>query len=761
MTVLHGGRPLSLSLCTLTLLLLCFAANAVGAEGQTKAYVVSAGANLVTVIDTATGSVAGTVPVGTNPSRVVVSRDGAHAYVANTGSASVSVIDTASDAVTQTIAVGDSPSGLAVAPDGATLYVMTAAGEIDVVDTAQQVVRATIPVGASGAIAVTPDGSRLYVAADLVYVIDAAANAVVKSFAAEETANPEVHHNAVSVAVSPDGTRVYVGVDTFNFFNIGFSASGYLALVDTASESVSGTIELGGLPGAIAVTADGSRVYVGIQSFWVNTGYGAAFFTGRFIYAIDATVNQIGAVIDLGADGPNWTQQNMPGGIAVTPDRGSVYAVVPRLSSVALGGVSTNAVGSLIPVTAGPFDIAIVPDATVAAVPYLIDAADDSAMVTTVGGTAVANVLTNDRLGGFAAATRNVTMTQVSSSSAAVSLNASTGAVEAAGGIDVGVHTLVYRICETASPSNCDDATVSVSVRRPFVIDAVNDSVTTLASGLVMINVFANDTLDGTPVTSARVTVTTVSTTSPGIMLSAWNGALWVPVGTPPGAHTLTYRICEIASPTNCDTADVSITVNPFPIDAVDDAGAAPRSGGTAVLNVLANDAFNGAAATPARVRLGQVSSASAGVALNAATGAVTVAAGTAVGTYSLRYSLCEIATPSNCDDANVAVTVQPLQIIAVDDSTRASSKTAGTALASVLSNDMLGGARATTANVRLSQISLTPASNMIRLDAADGSIDILGKTSSGTYSLVYQICEIEMPDNCARGTVRIDLSGK
>ena len=78
-----------------------------------------------------------------------------------------------------------------------------------------------------------------------------------------------------------------------------------------------------------------------------------------------------------------------------------------------------------------------------------------------------------------------------------------------------------------------------------------------------------------------------------------------------------------------------------------------------------------------------------------------------------------------------------------------------------MLTNDRLGNAPATPANVTLSFVSLTPANNKIRLDLADGSVDVLGKTDSGLYSLVYQICETAMPANCARGTVRIDLSGK
>ena len=61
-------------------------------------------------------------------------------------------------------------------------------------------------------------------------------------------------------------------------------------------------------------------------------------------------------------------------------------------------------------------------------------------------------------------------------------------------------------------------------------------------------------------------------------------------------------------------------------IDAVNDSGLVPKAGGTAVANVLANDKFAGAVATLAKVRLSQLTSTHAGITLNVATGAVTVA---------------------------------------------------------------------------------------------------------------------------------------
>jgi YVTN family beta-propeller protein len=737
----------------LALIPLLVTAGSTASEVQTKAYLTETGANVVSVIDTATATVLGTIPVGAGPSRVVMTRDGSRAYVTNGASDSISVIDTATDMVVATILVGDGPSSLAVTPDGLALYVMTTAGVVEVVDTVQRVVTASISVGSEGDIAITPDGGRVYVAAGLVYIIDTALNKVAKSFAAETASIPDVSNNASSVAISPDGTRAYVGMYTFNTTNGGFSAGGSVVLVDTATESVTGAINLFSLPGSLAVTPDGSRLYVGIQSTFFNTGYGMGFLPGGQAYVIDAITDRIAATIDLGA-------LHTAAGIGVKADRGAVYIAVPTLNEVAVVDVNTNVVTAHIPLTAGPSDLAV-PDTTVPRVPYAIDAVDDSGTVTAVGATAVANVLANDRLGGIAVTRAHVTLTQQSSTSDGVTLNPATGAVSVAAGTPEGTQTLVYRICETASPTNCDDASVTVTVLAPYVIDAVNDSAVTLPGRTALASVLATDTLGGTPATLARVTLALASSTSTGITLDLATGAVFVAVGTTPGLQTLTYRICEIASPTNCDEADVSITVNPFPIDAVNDSGAALWTGGTAVANVLANDTFAGAAATLAKVSLSQVASTNAGISLNAATGAVTVAAGTPVGSHTLTYRICEIATPSNCDEATVTVTALAQPIAAVADFATGSSKVASTILASVLTNDRLGGAPATPANVKLSFVSLSPANNKIALDLRDGSVDVLGKTASGTYVLAYEICELALPTNCARTSVRIDLSGK
>jgi YVTN family beta-propeller protein len=89
--------------------------------------------------------------------------------------------------VVATVPVGPSGGalGVAVTPDGAFAYVTSTnifqnnAGNVSVIDTATNVVVATIPVGSGGAwgVAVTPDGAFAYVtSSDNVSVIDTATN---------------------------------------------------------------------------------------------------------------------------------------------------------------------------------------------------------------------------------------------------------------------------------------------------------------------------------------------------------------------------------------------------------------------------------------------------------------------------------------------------------------------------------------------------------------------------------------------------------
>ena len=95
------------------------------------------------------------------------------------------------------------------------------------IDTASNTVVATVGVGAGPtAVAITPDGTRVYVTTgDAVSVIDATSNTVVAT----------VGVSGLGVAITPDGTRAYVA--TF----------GPVSVIDTATNTVVATVVTGGL----------------------------------------------------------------------------------------------------------------------------------------------------------------------------------------------------------------------------------------------------------------------------------------------------------------------------------------------------------------------------------------------------------------------------------------------------------------------------------------------------------------------------------
>ena len=88
------------------------------------------------------------------------------AYVTISGQDSVWVIDTRTNTLVTFISVGASPTGVAITPDGTRAYVAndSFSGSVSVIDTTSNTVVATIAVGGyPGGIAITPDGTRAYV----------------------------------------------------------------------------------------------------------------------------------------------------------------------------------------------------------------------------------------------------------------------------------------------------------------------------------------------------------------------------------------------------------------------------------------------------------------------------------------------------------------------------------------------------------------------------------------------------------------------
>lgn len=275
----------------------------------------------VSVVDTPTNmTVPPAITVQTAPITAGVRGDQSLIYVTNRVSNSVSVIDTATNTIVTNIVVGGSPNGLAVTPDGTRVYVGQETGNVVVIDATTNTVTATIPVGTlPSGVKVNPAGTRIYVAnngGNSVSVIDTGTNTVIATIL--------VGLAPGTPTVSPEGTRVYV--------NNGNSNS--VSVINTATNTVVTTITvgIGSLPFSVAFNKDGTRAYV--PNFSSNT-----------VSVINTATNTVIATIPVGTS---------PAGVAVTPDGTQLYVTNNGGGSVSVIDTATNTVIATVPVGSQP-----------------------------------------------------------------------------------------------------------------------------------------------------------------------------------------------------------------------------------------------------------------------------------------------------------------------------------------------------------------------------------------------------------------------
>lgn len=207
-------------------------------------------------IDLATNPVTvGTaINVGGNPEGVAFSPNGLTAYVAEnantSGTAEVLPITVATDAVGTAITagLGPHPFSIAITPDGSTAYVGDAgtgtSGKVYPIALSSGTVGSGIAVGGGApGIAISPDGSKAYVAVGSgVVPISLPGNSA-------GTAIP-VSGGAFAIAVTPDSKTVYVTNDT----------GGTVTPITASTGAVGTPIPVVGTPRGIAITPDQAPV---------------------------------------------------------------------------------------------------------------------------------------------------------------------------------------------------------------------------------------------------------------------------------------------------------------------------------------------------------------------------------------------------------------------------------------------------------------------------------------------------------------------
>ncbi|MFJ1322630.1 beta strand repeat-containing protein, partial [Capnocytophaga canis] len=387
-----------------------------------------------------------------------------------------------------------------------------------------------------------------------------------------------------------------------------------------------------------------------------------------------------------------------------------------------------------------------------------IDAVEDDFGIVEANTTTTGSILDNDKLGTASATTADVDIKNVVSPHAGITIATTDGKVSVANNVPSGVYTLTYTICEKVNGTPCDTATVSITVKN---INADNDDFEVSAGGNTG-SVLNNDKYDGEFLSSmVSVTLTPIGTLPSGISLDPITGIVRVASGTPSGNYSFNYKICSKVVPSLCDDATVTIRVKNSIIADNDDLGPVV-SGGTTTQTVISNDKLNG---TPVVIGtgVGQVTLTPiitpTGITIDATNGKVSVGNNVPSGVYTLTYKICENgATPDNCDDATVTITVQN-GIVAEDDDL-GPVVSGGTTTQTVISNDKLNGTPVVI-GTGVGEVTLTPliTPTGITIDATNGKVTIGTNVSSGVYTLTYKICENgATPDNCDDATVTITV---
>jgi YVTN family beta-propeller protein len=303
----------------------------------------------LTVIDSGNYNVLATVPLGKRPRGIHSSPDHKTIYVALSGSPiagpdvdestlpppdktadGIGVFDVAQNKVVRTIHGGSDPENFDVSKDGTQLYISNEdVSAVSIVDIASGNVVKSLAMGAQPeGVKVTPDGKQVWVTSEetgTISVLDPVAGKIIKTF--------KVGHRPRNIAFLADGSRAYVNAEN----------DGTVVLVDAKKYKMIKAIQLG-KPGIIkpmnvVLSPDEKKLYV-------STGRGHQVFT------VDTATNTVLSSVEVGA---------RPWGIALSLDAKTLYSANGPSNDVSVVDLATNTVTKKIKAGKGPWGVLVLP----------------------------------------------------------------------------------------------------------------------------------------------------------------------------------------------------------------------------------------------------------------------------------------------------------------------------------------------------------------------------------------------------------------
>ena len=228
-----------------------------GPAAAATLYVTDTKSDAISIIDTNTFEVVGTIPLGKGkPNRIAFHPDGKTAWVVYDKSHDLGVVDAEARRFVKRVKIGGNPYNLTFSPDGRYLYVLdwssdTSNDEIIIYDLKAERVDGRIEVSTWPAHGIfTRDGRTFFVSSE-----------TAGNFAAIDTTARKITHtiwtggDAMGLALTGDEKTLYAGA--------GEAKS--VIKVDTATLKTVGTIPMPGIVHETTLTLDGQFLYVTLR----------------------------------------------------------------------------------------------------------------------------------------------------------------------------------------------------------------------------------------------------------------------------------------------------------------------------------------------------------------------------------------------------------------------------------------------------------------------------------------------------------------
>jgi gliding motility-associated-like protein len=321
----------------------------------------------------------------------------------------------------------------------------------------------------------------------------------------------------------------------------------------------------------------------------------------------------------------------------------------------------------------------------------------------------------------------------------------------------IGTDSLTYKICDSASPANCQVAMVYFTVNATGIApitSAADDyaSIAATANGTNSVsgNILTNDVNTGTLTLTA--TVLNGPTAAQGkFTLTADGKYTFTPAPGFSGPVDITYQACDNASPAKCVAATLHILVTPATVITPDinvTAIKVPVGGSLTTNDKIPAGSFYG---TP-----NAASTNLAGAVITISPNGTYTFTATASGKYIYYVPICANGQTTGCP-------LSPLEITVLDPFSNTNlpvvnNDLAATKVGTPVTTNVLANDKKSNINTQLDTTSLkisTAPANGTAIVNADGTITYTPAANFvGTDSLVYTVCDNVKPANCQTAVV-------